>query len=243
MIILYILYEVCIILPIFLVLSILAGFVTTVGCMCGFGKFMGYWPGVIWGRLVCWLCLCPYKVEGREKIDKNTSYVFVPNHQGAFDIFLLYAGLGHDFRWMLRKGIKKIPVAGISCEKAGQIWVDEHGTTGMMHTVRQALNTLKGGTSLVIFPEGTRTKTGRLNPFKKGAFALAAMLRKPVVPITIEGPYKIMKKGSFLIVPHRMRLIIHDPLPAVTKEEGQEAGIARLQHDSRQVIAESLGED
>lgn len=242
MLILYIIYEVCIILPIFFVITVLAGFVTTVGCMCGFGKFMGYWPGVIWGKFVCWLCLSPYKVEGREKIDRNTSYVFVPNHQGAFDIFLLYAGLGHDFRWMLRKGIKKIPIAGISCDKAGHIWVDERGTTGMLHTFRQALNTLKGGTSLIIFPEGTRTATGHLNRFKKGAFTLAAMLKMPVVPITIEGPYHIMKKGSFLIRPHRMRLIIHDPLPAVTKEEGQEAGIDRLLHQSQRVIAESLGD-
>jgi len=243
MIILYAIYEVCIILPVFLIISIIAGFITTVGCMCGFGKYMGYWPGVCWGRLTCWLCLSPYKVEGHEKIDKNTSYIFVPNHDGAFDIFLLYAALGHDFRWMLRKGIKKIPVAGISCEKAGQIWVDERGNSGMLHTFRQALNTLKGGTSLVIFPEGTRTADGHLNRFKKGAFVLAAMLKMPVVPITIEGPYEIMKKGSFLIKPHRMRLVIHDPLPAVTKEEGQEAGVERLRRDSQRVIAESLGEN
>lgn len=242
MIVLYFIYEFVIILPVFFVITLIAGFVTTVGCMCGFGKYMGYWPGVIWGKLTLWLCFCPFSVEGREKIDKNTSYIFVPNHQGAFDIFLLYAGLGHDFRWMLRKGIKKIPVAGISCEKAGQIWVDERGTTGMLHTFRQALNTLKGGTSLVIFPEGTRTATGHLNRFKKGAFTLAAMLKMPVVPITIEGPYQIMKKGTFLIHPHRLRIIIHDPLPAVTKAEGQEAGIQRLLHDSQQVIAESLGD-
>lgn len=242
MVVLYFLYEVIIILPIFFVATVIAGFVTTVGCMCGLGKYMGYWPGVIWGKIICWICLSPYKVEGRDRIDKNTSYIFVPNHQGAFDIFLLYAGLGHSFRWMLRKGIKKIPIAGISCEKSGQIWVDEHGATGMIHTVRQALKTLQGGTSVVVFPEGTRSKDGHLNRFKKGAFTLAAMLKMPVVPITIDGPYKIMKKGDFLIRPHRMKIIIHNPLPAVTKEEGMEAGVDRLLHESQRIIAESLNE-
>ncbi|MCR5394070.1 MAG: 1-acyl-sn-glycerol-3-phosphate acyltransferase [Bacteroidales bacterium] len=242
MIVFYIIYEVCIILPCALILTILAGLFTTIGCMCGMGKIMGYWPGVIWGKCICYLCLSPYKVEGREKIDKKTSYIFVANHQGAFDIFLLYAGLGHSFRWMLRKGIKKLPIVGIACDKAGQIWVDERGSSGLIHTVRQALQTLQGGTSMVVFPEGTRTKTGHLNRFKKGAFTLAAMLRMPVVPITIDGPYHILPKGSCIVHPHRMKIIIHDPLPAVTRQEGTEQGVDRLLRESQRVIAESLNE-
>ncbi|MBQ7237778.1 MAG: 1-acyl-sn-glycerol-3-phosphate acyltransferase [Bacteroidales bacterium] len=242
MIIFYFIYEIFIILPFGLILTILAGLATSLGCMCGFGKQMGYWPGVIWGKCFCYLCLSPYKVIGREKIDKETSYIFVANHQGAFDIFLLYAGLGHSFRWMLRKGIKKLPIVGFACDKAGQIWVDERGSSGLIHTVRQALQTLKGGTSMVVFPEGTRTKTGHLNRFKKGAFTLAAMLRMPVVPVTIEGPYLVLPKGSFLVRPHRMTITIHDPLPAVTKEEGTEQGVQRLLTESQRVIAESLNE-
>ena len=238
----YFLYEVFIFLPIFLTGTIIASFMTYFGCMLGMGKYMGYYPGALWSKVTCLIALCPYKVKGREKLDPKTSYIFVANHQGAFDIFLLYAGLGHSFRWMLRKGIQKLPFVGPACDKAGQIWVDERGASGMMHTVRQALKTLNGGTSMVIFPEGTRTATGHMNRFKKGAFTLAAMLKLPVVPITIDGPYKIMPKSSFLIHPHRMTLTIHDPLPAVTKEEGNEAGIDRLLHDSQRIIAESLGE-
>jgi 1-acyl-sn-glycerol-3-phosphate acyltransferase len=242
MVIFYAIYEFCVILPLALTATIITSIITAVGCMCGFGKFMGYWPGVMWSKFICAICLCPYKVVGREKIDKDTSYIFVPNHQGAFDIFLLYAGLNHSFRWMLRKGIRKIPAVGYACDKAGHIWVDERGASGMMHTVRQALKTLQGGTSIIVFPEGTRTLDGHLHRFKKGAFTLAAMLRMPVVPITIEGPYHVMKKGSFLIRPHRMKITIHEPLPAVTREEGNDAGVERLLHSSQRVIAESLNE-
>ncbi len=181
-------------------------------------------------------------VEGRENINKETEYVFVANHQGAFDIFLLFGFLNHDFRWMLRKGLRKIVFVGAACERAGHIYVDSHGTSGMMHTIRQALATLKEGHSLIIFPEGTRSNDGHLGTFKKGAFTLAAMLKVPVVPITIEGPYKVMQKGSWLIHPHHLKLTIHQPLEPVSRKEGTDAGVDRLLHESQRVIAESLGE-
>jgi 1-acyl-sn-glycerol-3-phosphate acyltransferase len=242
MMVFYFLYQWLIFMPIFLVTSILTAIITILGTWLGNGDFWGYYPGRYWSRLTCWLALCPVKVEGRENIDPNTSYIFVANHQGAFDIFLIYGFLGHNFKWMLRKGIQKIPFIGPACTSAGHIWVDERGSSGMMSTFRQALKTLKGGMSLVIFPEGTRTKTGHLNRFKKGAYQLAGMMKLPMVPLTIEGPYQILQKGSITIHPHRLKLTIHKPLPPISKEEGNEAGIARLYNDSYRIIAQSLGE-
>lgn len=235
-------YSWLIFVPGLVIISILASIITIVGCLVGNGKFWGYWPGVWWAKIICWLALCPVTVEGRENIDPKTSYVFVANHQGAFDIFLLFGHLGHDFRWMLRKGLRKIIFVGPACERAGHIFVDSHGTTGMMHTFRQALSTLKDGTSMIVFPEGTRTKDGHLHTFKKGAYTLAAMLKVPVVPLTLEGPYQVMPKGSTILTPHRLKITIHKPLAAVTREEGNEAGIDRLLHESQKVIAETLGE-
>ena len=131
---------------------------------------------------------------------------------------------------------------GKACDKSGQIWVDESGAKGILHTVRQALNTLKNGKSVVIFPEGTRSSDGHLHRFKKGAFTIAAMLRLPIVPVTIEGPYKVLPKGSVIIHPNKMRLTIHKPIPAVTKEECNYSSIYLLLHKSQKVIALSLGE-
>lgn len=242
MTILYFIYQWLIFMPLFLVLSILTALTTMIGCRLGNGDFWGYYPGHIWSKLTCWLALCPVTVRGRENIDPNTSYIFVANHQGAFDIFLIYGFMGHNFKWMLRKGIQKIPFVGKACTSAGHIWVDERGSKGMMQTIRQALSTLRGGMSLVIFPEGTRTKTGHLNPFKKGAYQLAGMMKLPMVPMTIEGPYEVLQKGSILIHPHRLTLTIHKPLPPISREEGSEAGVTRLYEESRRIIAESLGE-
>ena len=242
MFVLYFLYQWLIFMPLFIVVTILAAVTTMVGCRFGNSDFWGYYPGVIWARVTAAIALCPCKVVGRENLDPKQSYVFVANHQGAADILLLFGYLGQPFRWMLRKGIKKIPFMGKACDKSGQIWVDESGAKGIIHTVRQAMNTLKNGISVVIFPEGTRSKDGHLHRFKKGAFTIAAMLKLPVVPVTIEGPYKVLPKGSVLIHPTKMRLTIHKPIPAVTKEEGNEAGIDRLLHESQKVIALSLGE-
>ena len=109
--------------------------------------------------------------------------------------------------------------------KVGHIYVDSHGSSGMMHTIRQAIQTLKGGTSIIVFPEGTRTNDGHLGHFKKGAYTLAAMLKVPVVPLTLEGPYQVMPKGTWLIHPHRMKITIHQPIAPVTREEGNDAGV------------------
>ena len=240
--VLYFFYQWLIFVPLLVIISIIASLATSIGCLIGNKNFWGYWPGVIWARCIVRLSLCPVTVEGRENIDKNTEYVFVANHQGAFDIFLLFGFLGHDFRWMLRKGLRKIVFVGAACERAGHIYVDSHGSSGMMHTIRQALATLKEGHSLIIFPEGTRSNDGHLGTFKKGAFTLAAMLKVPVVPLTIEGPYKVLQKGSWLVHPHHLKLTIHKPLEPVSRKEGTDAGVDRLLHESQRVIAESLGE-
>lgn len=238
----YFIYQWVFFMPVFLVLTIITALTTTIGSTLGNGDFWGYYPGHIWGKLSCWLALCPVKVVGKENIDPKTSYIFVANHQGAFDIFLVYGFMGHNFKWILRKGIQKIPFVGSACTAAGHIWVDERGSKGMMQTIRQARQTLTDGMSVVIFPEGTRTKSGHLNRFKKGAYGLAGMVKLPVVPMTIDGAYDILQKGSIIMRPHRLTLTIHKPLPPISKEEGNEAGIARLLADSRRVIAESLGE-
>lgn len=236
------LYQWLIFLPGLFIVSVIASVITIVGCLLGNGRFWGYWPGVIWAKIICWLALCPVTVEGRENIDSKTSYVFVANHQGAFDIFLLFGYLGHSFRFMLRKGLRKIIFIGRACEKAGHIYVDSHGSSGMMHTIRQAIDTLKKGNSIIVFPEGTRTKDGHLGQFKKGAYTLAAMLKVPVVPLTLEGPYQILPKDQKIFHPHRMKITIHKPIAPVSRQEGNDAGVDRLLHESQRVIASSLGE-
>lgn len=106
LIFLYRLYQLFIFLPIFIVITILCAVVTVVGCRFGNGHFWGYYPGKYWSRLICYLLLLPIHVEGRENLDPKQSYVFVSNHQ-AFDIFLIYGFLNRNFKWMMKKSLRR----------------------------------------------------------------------------------------------------------------------------------------
>lgn len=170
---LYRLYELCIAIPIFLVYTIVLGLATIVGCAIGSGNFWGYWPGHLWAWLTVKLLLLPVKVEGRDNIEKGQSYVFVANHQGVFDIFLIYGYLNRNFKWMMKRGLISIPVVGPACKASHQIIVDKRGPSKIRKTYDEAREILKEGMSVVVFPEGARTFTGHMGFFRRGPFMLA----------------------------------------------------------------------
>jgi 1-acyl-sn-glycerol-3-phosphate acyltransferase len=152
------------------------------------------------------------KVEGREHLKKGESYVFVSNHQGAFDIFLIYGHLGRDFRWMMKYQLRKIPFLGYACAKCHHIFIDKRGASRIKKSYDQARDILRGGISLVVFPEGSRSFTGHMGFFRRGAFLLADELRLPVVPLTINGSFDIMPRTSRWAKWHPLRLTIHEPI-------------------------------
>lgn len=237
--VIYFLYQTILFLPLFLIVTILTALVTILGCALGNSAFWGYYPGRVWSKIVCVLSLVPVEVRGREHIRKDVSYIFVANHQGAFDIFLIYGYLNHNFKWMMKKTLRSLPFVGKACEQAGHIYVDDSGAKGVRKTIEQCESALRNGVSLVVFPEGSRTLTGKMGRFKKGAFQLASEMKLDVVPLTIEGPFKIMKRGTYWIYPHKMVLTIHPPMRI---DQDAENGVIELMHRSRAVIAESLGE-
>lgn len=237
--ILYYIYQICIALPILLILTILTAIVTIIGCLIGKAHFWGYYPGKVWSILVCFFLLIRVKVKGRKKIKKHTSYIFVPNHQGSFDIFLIYGFLGRNFKWMMKMSLRKIPFVGKACESAGHIYVDRSGPKRVLETIIKAKNSLKDGVSLVVFPEGARTYTGHMGKFKKGAFQLADDLQLPIVPVTIDGSFEVLSRTGKWISPHRMILTIHDPIPP--KGKGSE-NIKELMKESYEIIESSLPE-
>ena len=236
---LYCLYQLFIAAPILLVATLLTALFTSVGCLLGNGHFWGYYPAKIWGMVFLRVLLLPVKVSGRENIDKKTSYVFVANHQGAFDIFLILGFLGRNFKWMLKQSLRHAPLIGRACYDAGYIFVDKSGPKKIKATIDRARTILQGGTSLVVFPEGSRTYTGKMGPFKKGAFQLADQLQMPVVPVTITGSFEVYPRTHKGFVRHHgLTLTIHKPI--FPQGEGPENIKATLDEAYR-VIEEDLG--
>ncbi len=242
MTILYRIYQIFIAAPLLLLITAITAISITIGCTLGSAHFWGYWPGRIWGRWFIRILLLPVHVEGYENIDSKTSYVFVANHQGAFDIFLIYGYLGRNFKWMMKSGLRSIPLVGKACESAGHIFVDKRGPKAIQQTHDRARAVLQGGTSLTVFPEGERTLTGKMGPFFRGAYQLADELQMPVVPITLNGPYQVLcrRRGPInFVFWHPLSMKIHKPIPPIGK--GPE-NIHHAMELSREAIASGLEE-
>lgn len=210
--VLYFIYQWFIAGPIFVVLTFITAIITAIGSIIGNRDFWGYWPPKYWAMITCWLFLMKVKVVGRENIDKNTSYVFVANHQGAYDIWSIYGFLNHNFKWLMKKELEKIFAVGYACKRAGHVFVDDSSIHGIKTTIKDSEETLKDGMSLVIFPEGSRSWDGKMIPFKRGAFMLAAEFGLPVVPITIDGSFKAMPRFTYNMTPSKITLTIHKPI-------------------------------
>lgn len=208
----YILYQWLIAWPVFFVITLLTALVTIImTCFTG-THFWGYYPAHIWSKMVCAIMLVRVRVVGRENIDPDTSYIFVANHQGAFDIWTIYGFLNHNFKWLMKKSLEKIFLVGYACKRSGHVMVDDSSRRGIQETIQNSESILKGGMSLVIFPEGSRSWDGKMGPFKRGAFMLASEFRLPVVPMTIDGSFKAMPRFTYRVTPCTITLTIHQPI-------------------------------
>ncbi|MBD5198871.1 MAG: 1-acyl-sn-glycerol-3-phosphate acyltransferase, partial [Bacteroidales bacterium] len=112
MIVLYRIYQICFALPVLIVLTIITALITAAGSIFINGRWWGYYPAHYWAKMWCILMFVRVKVTGRENITKGRSYVFIANHQGAYDIFSIYGYLNHNFKWMMKVGLRRIPFVG-----------------------------------------------------------------------------------------------------------------------------------
>ena len=238
---LYRIYQLLIALPLIAIYTLITSLMVTIGCTLGNGHFWGYYPGKWWAQFIIRILLLPVKVEGRENLVKGQSYVFVANHQGAFDIFLIYGFLSRNFKWMMKRQLRQMPFVGKACEAAHHIFVDKRGASKIRATYDSARQTLQGGMSLVVFPEGARTFTGHMGVFKRGAFMLADDIELPVVPLTINGSFDVMPRTRDMkwVVWHPLRLTIHKPIQPIGKGADN---IKYLEEESYKVVMSGLEE-
>ncbi len=236
---LYVVYEFLVFLPIALIITILTAIATI--CISPFSKSAkwGYYPAIWWARLMCAVALVRVKITGRELYDTTKSYIFVANHQSIYDIFPIYGYIGSRFVWMMKKEIEKVPFVGKACDAAGHIFIDRSSAIKAKRSMEIAEKKLRDGLSLVIFAEGSRTRTGKLGAFKRGAFTMAADLHLPVVPITIKGAYDVLPTNSFLIKPGTIELIFHEPIDTQNLTTGN---LTEFMAKTREIIAKDLNE-
>lgn len=202
-----VLYQYLIALPILLALTLACAIITI---LCIPWK-NSWWLNAIqrfWAKSFCWLYFVPVSVTGTEHIRKGQSYVFVSNHQSIFDIFTIYGWLPVVFKWLMKKEVGQIPLVGWACKAAGHICVDRGHAKAAMESLQAVEKELVNGVSTVIFPEGTRSETGEMGRFKRGAFQIAWDLGLPIIPIRLEGCYEVMNRHAKTVTSHPIHMTI-----------------------------------
>jgi len=166
----------------------------------------------LWGRIMLFLTSVEVDVQGRENVIYGKSQIFMSNHQSGFDIFVLLAYIPRYFAWIAKKELFRIPFFGRALRRLGAIAIDRQNVVRAMHSIDDAARTIREGKSVMTFPEGTRSRDGHIQPFKKGVFHLALKSGVPIVPITLIGTREIMPKKSLRVTPGKVTLIIHEPV-------------------------------
>lgn len=166
----------------------------------------------LWARSILAAGLIPVSVAGLEKITPGAAYVYMSNHQSNFDIPVLLACLPVQFRWLAKAELFRIPIFGRAMRGAGYISIDRSDRPSAFESIDRAARAIRSGVSVMIFPEGTRSRDGRLQPFKKGGFVLAVDSGVPIVPLVIRGTHDIMPKGRRMIRPRPVELIVCAPI-------------------------------
>ena len=210
---LVIIYHITIFLPLGILTTIICcGIVVIQLPIAGNAKW-GNYPAKAWARILTILSLVRVKVRGTQNIDPNGSYIFVANHQSIYDIPLVYGWLDNNFKWIMKKELRRLPLIGKTCALMGHIFIDRSNPMRAKQSLEIAKQNLKqGNLSIFLFPEGTRTRDGQLLHFKRGAFTIARDIHLPIVPITINGAYDALPKGLHYITPGTIEMIIHQPI-------------------------------
>lgn len=160
-----------------------------------------------------WILGIRVDVSGREAIDKKTRYVFMANHLSFIDGPLIFRLIPQSVRVILKKSVFRIPILGLGMKYVGFVPVDRKRIRGGKRSIETAARLMRErGYSYLLFPEGTRSRDGRLQAFRRGGFFLAIEADVPIVPISIAGTFALMPKGSMFAKPGPVRVRFHPPI-------------------------------
>lgn len=168
------------------------------------------------GRIGVWLALTlagiRYRVSGLERVPSNRAVVFCANHESNVDPPVLFLALHKRLHVLFKKELTKLPILGTVMVAGGFVPVERDKREASMASIDRAADSIRAGNSFLIFPEGTRSRTSELLPFKKGGFIMAIKAQAPIVPVAVSGGRAAMQKGSWFVRPVMVTVKIGDPV-------------------------------
>ena len=167
----------------------------------------------LWSRVILGVPGVKLEVKMRAPLEPGRPYVFMPNHASMVDIWAVFVAIPASFRFIAKKQLASIPLFGWAMAAGRFIFIDRQNAASARRTMDEASRRIRAGQSVVIFPEGTRTRDGRLMPFKKGGFHLAIDSGAAVVPVAIKGSREVMPRGAALIRAGTVTLEVDAPIP------------------------------
>ena len=231
----YLFYKWFIIIPTLLVSTLIIGSLIIGLCFLGLANFASNVLATFWARLNIFVSLVNVEVYGKEHLEEGRSYVLAANHLSLVDIYVLYGFTGLNLKWVMKKELRKVPVLGLACELMGHIYVDRSVTEKALESMHAARERIQGDMCIVFFPEGTRSRTSELRPFKKGAFRMAQDLGVPVVPVSINNTNRIVPSDTLDWRPGSVSLTFHQPIPVDNNTD-----ISKLATETRAIISDAL---
>ncbi len=166
-----------------------------------------------WARLILGTTGVRVHVSGLEHLEPGRSYVFAANHQSIYDIPILFSSVPAQLRIVAKESLGRIPFMGWHLHRAGHLLVDRHNPgPDIVEKMRRLVGE---SSSLIVYPEGTRSVDGTIGRFKKGSFLVAIDAGLPVVPVSVSGSQHVMKKGRLMVCPGEVRLVVHPPIPTI----------------------------
>jgi len=222
-----------------IVMTLIASSLTIIFGIFGPYSIIIYYLAKAWTNSILFSAGVKLQIEGLEKIDKSKSYIFISNHQSHFDVLSIFSVIPLTVRFMAKKELFNIPIFGWALYTSGTIRIDRSNRSKAISSMNNALDRIRNGVSVVIFPEGTRIEDGKIHDFKKGAFVLAIKGEIPIIPISISGSRFILRKRSNKIHPRKIKIVIGDPIH--TKDFGYQER-ENLSHYVRDIIVKNYDE-
>ena len=210
--ILYPLWQWLVFVPVAVVVTVLAALLAMPMALLVSPRAANLQLAVRWCRFLAFLAPVKVEIEGLEHADAGQSFVVVANHQSQFDIPVIYGFCGLDLRWVMKAELGWIPFVSQACPAIGHIQVNRRDPEQARRAINKAVARLEPGTGILFFAEGTRSRSGEILEFKKGAFRVAIDQQMPILPMTVVGSRDVMPADSIRIRPGTVKLIIHPPV-------------------------------